>query len=99
MYIEHCVVSPSLGSLLFVFLVSVDHRDLHVLTPSFPTLRSSELAAAAVGLTCDGNAPQAAAFSDFTAPQAQSSQGSSAAISDGSTVAPPQRRRPTGASR
>src|SRR3546814_12436056 len=32
-----------LSSTLFFFSLFVDHRELHVLTPSFPTRRSSEL--------------------------------------------------------
>ena len=41
----------------------------------------------------------AAMRSDLTVSNAQSSQGSTAAMSDGSTVAPPHRRMPAGASR
>src|SRR3546814_14761746 len=41
------VISVASGSFRFLFEVYGDHRDLHVLTHSFPTRRSSDLGEAA----------------------------------------------------
>src|SRR3546814_18044310 len=55
-YFRYCisVVHVFLFFVCFLFLVYDDHRDLHVLTHSFPTRRSSDLFYASLGAIAGG---------------------------------------------